>query len=189
MQARGPSEGGDETDRGPAEFSDSEAAEHRELRRIATRLMADEQPGHTLRPTALAHEAWLRLRTSRNARTTDQRSLLALAAWSMRRILIDHARRRVRRGRRTTWTGKVPPQVPTTTEVDDATLLRIDAALRGLADLDAQLARIVELRFFAGATVEETAAAMDVSARTVKRRWAFARAWLHDALRDSEGEE
>ncbi len=162
------------------------AEEHAELRRIAVRLMAAEHPGHTLRPTALAHEAWLKLQREGGIDRTDRDSLLAIAAWAMRRILIDHARRRrVRAARRTTLTGKAVVAAVPETDVgnDDESLVQLDASLRGLAAHDGELAHLVELRFFAGATVEETARVLGISARTVKRRWAFARAWLQNDMR------
>lgn len=164
------------------------AEEHAELRRIAARLMAAEHPGHTLRPTALAHEAWLKLQSRSAVADSDRDSLLAIAAWCMRRILIDHARRRrVRAARRTTLTGKaaVVPDQEIDAGSDDESLLRLDASLRALAAYDGELARLVELRFFAGASVEETAEVLGISARTVKRRWAFARAWLQNDMRRS----
>lgn len=161
----------------------SQGLDHVELRRLAARLMHGEQPGHTLRPTALAHEAWLKLQASRNAQNADRDALLGLAAWSMRRILIDHARRRqVRAARRTTLSGKLLPAAAADATDPSSSLLHLDQALRDLAEVDPQLARLVELRFFAGATVAETARSLGVSTRTVKRRWAFARAFLHHEL-------
>jgi RNA polymerase sigma factor (TIGR02999 family) len=155
---------------------------YRELRRLADGLMAGERDGHTLDATSLAHEAWLRLRHSRNAGDVGRGALLGIASQAMRRILTDHARRRAsdKRGgsaRRTTLHGK-----DAVGSDPAAFVLDLDTALTELTDLDPDLARVVELRFYGGLDVAETAAALDVSARTVKRRWRFARAWLRRRL-------
>jgi len=154
---------------------------YRELRRMAEALMAGEREAHTLDPTALAHEAWLRLRPSRNAGELDRGALLGLAAQAMRRILTDHARRRAaaKRGgaaRRTTLDGQALAPEPQELALD------LDAALGALEALDPELVRLVELRFYAGASVEEIAAALGLSPRSVKRRWCFARAWLQQRM-------
>ncbi len=155
---------------------------YRELRRLADVVMAGERGAHTLQPTALAHEVWLRLVNSRNADALDRAAFLRLAAQAMRRILIDHARRahaakRGGRARRTTLEGKA---------VHDPSdfALDLDAALTALDRLDPALASLVELRYFGGLSTEELAAALGVSARTVKRRWRFARAWLQQRMQE-----
>jgi len=156
-----------------------------ELRRMAQGLMAGERAGHTLEPTALANEVWLRLRASRNAGGLERGAFLGLAAQAMRRILTEHARRRAaaKRGgaaRRTTLDGKAAEPEP----VDFA--LDLDAALTELERLDPELARVVELRWYAAGSTEEIAATLALSPRTVKRRWRFARAWLQQRMQEDE---
>ena len=159
-------------------------AVYRELRRLAEGLLAGERNGHTLQPTALAHEVWLRLRSSRNAGELGQGELVGLAAQAMRRILVEHARRRGARkrggdARRTTLDGKALAAEPADFVLD------LEAALTELQAIDPGLARVVELRFHAGLSVEETAEALATSPRTVKRRWRFARAWLQQRMREN----
>ena len=139
--------------------------------------MGAERPDHTLEPTALVHEAWLRLSASRNAAGLAREEFLGLAAQAMRRILTDHARRRAaqKRGgeaRRTTLSGVGDDSS------SESYLVDVDAALTELEATDPELARLVELRFFGGASTAATAAALGISERTAKRRWRFARAWL-----------
>jgi RNA polymerase sigma factor (TIGR02999 family) len=148
-----------------------------ELKRMADALMAGERADHTLGPTALAHEVWLRLQQSRNANTVGHGAFLGIAAQAMRRILTEHARRRTteRRGgglARTTLSGVAArPQTP-------ELAVDLDLALTELEAIDAELVRLVELRFYGGCSVDEIATAMSASPRTVKRRWRLARAWL-----------
>ncbi len=154
---------------------------YHELRRMADALMAGERDGHTLEPTALAHEVWLRLLKSRNADSLDHGEFLGLAAQAMRRILTEHARRRgaAKRGgglRRTTLDGKAAECEPQDFALD------MDAALTRLESIDPDLVRIVELRFYGGCATEEIAELLGISPRTVKRRWRFARAWLQDHM-------
>ncbi len=156
-------------------------AVYRELRRLAEGMLAAERNGHTLEPTALAHEVWLRLRSSRNASELDGGELVGLAAQAMRRILVEHARARGARkrggdARRTTLDGKALAAEP------EDFVLELDEALTALQGIDPELARVVELRFHAGLSVEEVAATLETSARTVKRRWRFARAWLQQRI-------
>ena len=158
-------------------------AVYRELRRLAEGMLAGERNGHTLEPTALAHEVWLRLRSSRNASELGQGELVGLAAQAMRRILVEHARRRGARkrggdSRRTTLDGKALGAEPADFVLD------LEDALAALQAIDPELARVVELRFHAGLSVEETAESLDSSTRTIKRRWRFARAWLQQRMRE-----
>lgn len=154
-----------------------------ELRLVAARSLQREQDGHTLQPTALVHEAYLRLVDQRSANFENRRHFFAVAATLMRRILVDHARRAhaSKRGFRTVVPMQdymdAPAQAPEMHE-----LLEVDEAIQRLAERDARQAQIVELRYFAGLSVEETAAVLNVSERTVKRDWAVARAFLHRAL-------
>jgi RNA polymerase sigma-70 factor, ECF subfamily len=151
---------------------------YQELRRLAASYLRRERPGQTLQPTALVHEAYLRLLKDRPERWQNRAHFCAIAAHSMRQILIERARARgaLKRGgggaRVTLDEALVAGQDPS---VD---ILALDQALQRLAALDPEQARLVELRFFGGLTVEETAEAMKISPATVKRHWAVARAWL-----------
>jgi len=153
-----------------------------ELRRIAAGLMTHERDDHTLQPTALVHEAWIKLARQEDAHVADRAHFLALAATAMRRILVNHAeaRRAHKRGgggeRVTLFEGA------SVFEERAEDLVALDEALERLAARDPQKARIVELRFFAGLTNEEAAEALAVSTRTVERGWRFARAWLAKEL-------
>jgi RNA polymerase sigma factor (TIGR02999 family) len=156
---------------------------YRELRQLARGYMRLENPGHTLQPTALVHEAYLKLIDQNRVTWQNRAHFFGIAAQTIRRLLVDHARarRRLKRGGgdlRVTWTENL--NVPAQAEGVD--LLGFDEALRNLAELDPQQGRVVELRFFAGLSIEETAAALDISTATVKRDWAVARAWLFRAI-------
>jgi RNA polymerase sigma-70 factor (ECF subfamily) len=158
---------------------------YEELRRLAGAFMAREGAGHTLQPTALVHEAYLKLARETRARFTGRAHFLAVGAQVMRRLLIDHARRRasVKRGlgwQRVTLGRAGDPLMPEGLDAED--LLGLDAALERLADLDDRQARIVTLRFYGGLTTEETAEAEGVSTRTVEADWRHARAWLRVQL-------
>ncbi len=152
-----------------------------ELRQMAARSMQRERDGHTLQPTALVHEAFLRLVDQRSANFEGRRHFFAVAATLMRRILVDHARRTQadKRGYRMV----VPLREGMDAAVEEThEVIEIDGALQQLAALDPRQAQVVELRYFAGLSVEETAGVLGVSERTVKRDWAVARAFLHRAL-------
>ncbi len=154
-----------------------------ELRRLAGIWMADEKAGHTLQPTALVSEAWLRLAGHDAAVGWQGRShFLAVAARTMRRLLIDHARRKAAEKRGGGWArvtlGAAASEV---IEAPDQ-YLALDAALEELAQMDPRAAQVVELRFFGGFGMEEIARHLDVSRRTVQDDWAMARAWLHGRL-------
>ncbi len=152
-----------------------------ELRRNAASLFRHERPDHTLQPTAVVHEAWLRL--SPMGPWTSRAQFFGVAGRLMREVLIDHARRRaaVKRGggeeRLTFDDARETPGGEESVE-----LLALDEALGRLEILDGRQARVVELRYFAGLSIEETAEALNVSAATVKREWQMARAWLREAL-------
>ena len=151
-----------------------------ELRRIARMRLSAERAGHTLQPTALVHEAWLRLMKQHGANWQNRAQFFAIAAQAMRRILVDHARRRHTDKRNA---GEAPITLESVEDsiaspVPDQDMLALDAALERLSALDPRQARIVELRFFGGLSIEEAATVLDLSPTTVKREWATARAWL-----------
>jgi len=156
---------------------------YRELRQVAARLLRGERTGHTLQPTALVHELYLRLVEQDRADWKDRAHFLAVAAKLMRHILVDYARARGTAKRdgmatRIEIAGfELSGEEPRTEEI-----LAVDEALDRLAELDPQQARVVELRYFAGLTVEETAEAVGISPRTVKRDWAMASAWLRSEI-------
>ena len=160
-----------------------------ELRRIASKQLRAERPEHSLAPTALVHELYLRLVDQRRATWQNRAQFFGLSAQLMRRILVDHARTQqaAKRGGSATRVSlddlvegsPTEPVVPGPA----ADVLAIDEALERLARLDGDQARIVELRFFSGLTVEETAHVLKRSPRTVKRDWRLARAWLYRELR------
>jgi len=148
-----------------------------ELRRVAAALMRAERQGQTLQATALVHEAYLRL-AGAGTPWRDERHFVGIAARVMRQILVDRARAR---GAQKRWAGldRVSLTESLAAERDaDAMLPALDEALTRLEQMDPQLVRIVELRFFAGMTVEEAADALGMSPATLKRRWSLARAWL-----------
>ena len=154
---------------------------YHELRRIADRALGRERRGHTLQATALVHEAYLRLVQQHSAQFQNRVHFFAVASHVVRRILVDHARRRARHKRG----GGEAPLALDMDVADDASsvdALVLDDALGRLAALDPQQARIVEMRFFGGLTVEETADVLRVSPSTVKRDWSMARAWLRREL-------
>ena len=163
--------------------ADLAAAVYDELRRLAAARLRLERADHTLQPTALVNEAWLKL-VDQRAGWQNRSHFFALAAQAMRRILVDHARRRHSAKR-----GSDPDTVPVDDVLDllpsplpDERLIAVDEALTRLAALDQRQARVVELRFFAGLSVTDTAQILDLSPTTVKREWASARAWLFDAI-------
>ncbi len=157
-----------------------------ELRALAAANLRHERPDHTLQPTALVHEAYLRLLGGRNPPWTDRRHFFRAAAEAIRRILIEHARKR---GRLKRGGGRVRVTLNTVNLATDENLeeiVALDEALRRLDRQDARMADVVRLRFFAGLSVAETAKALEVSERTVKREWSYARAWLYEALREPD---
>jgi RNA polymerase sigma factor (TIGR02999 family) len=152
-----------------------------ELRRVARRHLRGERDDHSLAPTALVHETYVKLVDQQRVRWQNRAHFFAMAARLMRRILVDHARSRAAAKR-----GRSRTVVLDTADIETAPLsidvLALDAALRKLAAVDERQSRLVELRFFAGLTVEETAATLDIAPITVKRDWAHARAWLYREL-------
>jgi RNA polymerase sigma factor (TIGR02999 family) len=158
-----------------------ESLAYRELRSLASSMIRQERRNHTLRPTELVHEAWLRLKDQEGTSGLPRVEFLKLAATVMRHVLTDHARRvgaQKRGGRQ--HRVQLSEVADSIAEPDYLTL--VNDALGKLAGTDAELSRLVELRFFAGCTTEELAEVLNLSPRTVKRRWRFARAWLHRAI-------
>ena len=157
-----------------------------ELHQLASSYMRRERPGHTLQTTALVHEAYLQLVGQENAQWENRTQFFAVAAQLMRRILVDHARAHhaAKRG------GNLPrlslDEAVVMAKERGGDLLAIDELLQRLAAIDPQQARIVELRFFAGLSVEETAQALSISDRTVKRDWAMAKAWMQRELQKTK---
>ena len=153
-----------------------------ELRRLASRYLRRERQDHTLQSTALVHEAWLRMVDQRQIHWQNRAQFFGLAAEMIRRILIDHARNRQAAKRGDGAIKLSLDEAMATPASRDFDLLALDDALADLARLDPQQSRLVELRFFAGLSVEESAAVLGVSPATVKREWATAKAWLYRAL-------
>jgi RNA polymerase sigma factor (TIGR02999 family) len=151
---------------------------YQELRRLAHHFLLNERPGHTLQSTALVHEAYLRLAKAEAGDFKNREHFLAIAAQLMRQILVDYARtRRAGKrdgGQRVTWSDAL-----TWAHQRGPDLIALDDALSALSELDPQQGRVVELRFFGGLSIEETARVLAVSPATVKRDWRTARVWLH----------
>jgi RNA polymerase sigma factor (TIGR02999 family) len=174
---------------GSIEQGDPKAAEellplvYEELRRLAAQKMANEAAGQTLQPTALVHEAWLRLVQSKDQTWKGRGHFFAAAAEAMRRILIDKARskNRLRHGQGLNRVNL--DQIDVAVDSDDETLLRVDAALEKLAQEDPVKAELLKLRFFVGLTIAEAGQAMGLSESTSKRYWLFSRAWLYNELK------
>jgi RNA polymerase sigma factor (TIGR02999 family) len=146
--------------------------------------MARERPGHTLQPTALVHEAWLRLGGDAQPAWQNRRHFFGAAAEAMRRVLIGNARRKhaARRGVDVQHVDINAPEIEIATPIPDEELLRMHDALDRLATEDPRKAELVKLRYFAGLSIEEAAAALGISDRTAKRDWTYARAWLGEAI-------
>jgi RNA polymerase sigma-70 factor (ECF subfamily) len=156
-----------------------------ELRALAARHLRHEQAGHTLQPTALVHEAYLRLVGSQDIQWQGRAHFFGIAARSMRQILVDHARKRqaAKRGGDQQRVTLEPELLPDGDE--SLAILDLHEALERLSELDPVLGRLVELRFFAGLTLEEAARAMDVSRRKAAKDWSVARLWLARELRET----
>jgi len=157
-----------------------------ELRTLARSHLRHERPDHSLQATALVHEVYLRLLGSDLPSWNDRQHFFRAAAEAMRRILIEHARKRSRKKRGGKRVRVEISGIDLAEEQDPDQVLALDDAFRRLEEQDPKAADVVRLRFYAGLSVAETATAMDLSERTVKREWAFARAWLFDALGDAD---
>jgi RNA polymerase sigma-70 factor (ECF subfamily) len=157
-----------------------------ELRRVARNYLRRERPDHTLQSGALVHEAYLRLMGEQSPQWKNRAHFFGVAAQVMRHILVDHAR-----SRRSAKRGGGAPRLALDPQMAlpqyrDLDLLALDDALNRLAELDAQQSRLIELRFFGGLSIVETAAALNISAATVKREWATARVWLQREMKPKE---
>ena len=158
-----------------------------ELRKLAAWKLASESPGQTLQPTALVHEAWLRLAGDDESRWDSRGHFFAAAAEAMRRILVDNARRKgslKRGGDRPQADIDVESLIAAPEPIED--LLALDEVLSQLAIADPEAAQLVKLRYFVGLSREESAGILNISPRTADRLWAYARAWLHQALEGGE---
>ncbi len=155
---------------------------YQELHRLAHHYLSGERAGHTLQTTALVNELYMRVAGLQRIQWRDRAHFFAMAGRLMRRILVDHARERAadKRGGDIIVTSIVDHDVPA--PVRGVNLLALDDALAELATIDAQQSKLVELRFFAGLTIEDTAEALGLSPATVKREWASAKAWLYHRL-------
>ena len=153
-----------------------------ELRRMAAHKMAGEQPGQTLQPTALVHEAWLRLVGSESSHFDSRGHFFAAAAEAMRRILIERARAKKAQKRGGGVEMLALDEADIAIHANDDTLLVVNEALTKLETEDAQMAELVKLRFFAGMTNEQAGQLLGISERSAKRHWTFARAWLYDEI-------
>jgi RNA polymerase sigma factor (TIGR02999 family) len=158
-----------------------------ELRRVAKRKLAGQRSDHTLQPTALVHEAYIRLINRKSGQMNDRAHFFALASQMMRQILVDHARMRnsAKRGG-----GEVTLLLDRDVGVEEPInfdLLGLDNAMKRLAVLDPRQSRLVELRFFGGLSIEEAAKIIEISPATAKREWATARVWLHHAMEGGAG--
>jgi len=155
---------------------------YQDLHRLAAQYLGRERANHTLQPTALVHEAYLRLAEQDRVRWQNRSHFIGVAARLMRRILVDHARGHVAAKRGSGATRVILDEAIPAPAGRDVELLDLDDALNKLTALDPRQAEIVDLRYFGGLSIEETAAALDISVATVKREWQMARAWLHREL-------
>lgn len=161
----------------------------RELHRLAHRYMTREKPGHTLQTTALVNEVYLRLVDIQHVTWQDRAHFFAISATMMRRILTDFARSRLYQKRGGAAVQVSWDEALAVSPEQDVDLVALDDALVELAALDPRKSQVVELRFFTGLSVEETAEALKISPETVKRDWKFAKSWLHRALSGEKGDE
>lgn len=158
---------------------------YEELRKLAAVKMAQEAQGHTLQPTALVHEAWLRLTGTTDQTFQNRAHFFAAAAEAMRRILIERSRRKSAQRHGGGLARVDLAEIDLPEKAGDDLLLQINDALERLQQEDPRAANVVKMRFFAGLSMEQTALALGVTDRTARRDWRFARAWLFDALKDS----
>lgn len=153
-----------------------------ELRRIARRCLSNQSANNTLQPTALVHEAYLRLARRDTVDWQDRAHFFALAAQMMRQILVDHARKQAAAKRGGNAVTLVVNEASAVSREISLDVIALDDAMKRLASLDPRQCQIVELRFFGGLSIEETAEAVNMSSATIKREWATARLWLYNAM-------
>jgi RNA polymerase sigma-70 factor, ECF subfamily len=158
---------------------------YEQLRLIAARRLRNERPDHTLQATALVHEAYVKLAGQRGARWQNRAQFFAVASQAMRRILVDYARTRRRTKRGGNQVRVTFDDVSIASPQISEEILAVDESLTRLENFDSRLARIVELRYFAGLTTEQAAEALGISAKTVTREWKVAKAWLLAELKES----
>lgn len=162
------------------------AVVYAELKRLARSQLQRITPGKTLQPTALVNEAWLRLAGRQARNWSSRREYLGFAAQAMRDILVEDARRKASQKRGGNWRRADPDKLTIAAEAPPEDLLALDELLTELEATEPRRARVVHLRFFAGLTEQETADAMELSERTVRREWRFARMWFFEHLSDSD---
>jgi RNA polymerase sigma factor (TIGR02999 family) len=160
-----------------------------ELHRLAHRYMSQEKPGHMLQTTALVNEVYLRLVNVDQVSWQDRAHFFAISARMMRRILTDFARSRNYQKHGGAAVQVVFDESLAVSQKQDAEIVAVDEALTALAAVDARKSQVVELRFFGGLSIEETAEVLKISPKTVKRDWRFAKAWLHQVLRGEKDDE
>jgi RNA polymerase sigma factor (TIGR02999 family) len=188
MESEAPSQGGPKPGGGALPPPDLLPMVYRQLHALAHQLMSNERTDHTLAPTALVHEAYVRLAADLHRRWNGPGQFYLAAAQSMRRILIDHARKHGAAKRGGDWGREPLDSINLASSEDCGRVLALDEAILRLAQEDARAADVVRLRFYAGLTVDQTVAALGQSRRTVLRDWEFARAWILDDLARTEGE-
>jgi RNA polymerase sigma factor (TIGR02999 family) len=162
---------------------------YQELRRLANYYMSRERPGHTLQTSALVNEAYMRLVDYRDMRWQNRAHFFAVAAQAMRRILVDHARKRHFAKRGGSAVKVSFDETAIVSREQDANLVALDDALTSLEELDPRKSRIVELRYIGGLNIEETAEVLDISPATVQREWRAAKAWLYRAIKEGTADE
>jgi RNA polymerase sigma factor (TIGR02999 family) len=161
---------------------------YNELRRRAAAYLRHERPGHTLQPTALVHEAYLRLVDQQRAEWVNRAQFFGIASHMMRRILVDHARARKMAKRAGQWKRITLDEDVAVFAERDLDILDLDRALTRLSEFDPRKSRVAELRFFAGLSLRETGHVLDISIATVEREWTAARAWLYSELTRTKGQ-
>ena len=172
-----------------AALDDVMRAVYQELRRMAYHYLRLERPDHTLQPTALVHEAYLRLVDQRKVSWQNRAHFFGVAAQMMRRILVDHARTKQRDKRGGAARKLSLDEVMNLSQGRAADLVALDDALKALAEIDSRKSQVVELRFFGGLNVEETAEVLDVSPQTVLRDWKLAKAWLYQEIKSGAADD
>ena len=159
---------------------------YQELRKLARSYLRNERPDHTLQATALVNEAYLRLMGQKSVHWENRKHFFGIASQLMRRILVDHARKRTA-GKRGGAEPLIPFEEDQVAAAEQPDLVELDAALDALAEIDPDQAKLVELRYFTGLTIDETAKVLELSPATVKREWVVAKAWLRRELRRRNG--